>query len=129
MSPFRALVAEDNQVTSAVIARQLRKLGGDVTAALDGRAALDAAIATPFDLVFSDEQMPRMNGRAFCRALRELPAHGHTPVVFCTAKGFELDHELLKSELGVAAVLIKPFSPSALSDLAASLLEGTPAAG
>ncbi|MEM7811942.1 MAG: response regulator [Planctomycetota bacterium] len=115
MSRPRVLVAEDNRVTAAVIERQLVRLGCDVVAVRNGEAALAAAEADRFDLILSDEQMPRMNGREFCAAARRLPQHADTPIIFCTAKAFEIDHDALRAELGVAEILIKPFSPMSLA--------------
>jgi CheY-like chemotaxis protein len=81
---------------------------------LRGVAVDDPAIAlkllehNAFDLVFSDLDMPGLNGAELCQQLHALPLNRHTPVVFVTAlKHFETH---AKSALGEGADLIaRPF--------------------
>jgi CheY-like chemotaxis protein len=74
-----------------------------------------------FDLVFSDEQMPEMNGLEFCRLFRQMEAGRDVPIVLLTAKKLELDAREISQELGINEVLGKPFSPRAVSRLAVEL--------
>jgi CheY-like chemotaxis protein len=60
-------------------------LGCTVDVAADGDEALARARDTVYDLILLDVQMPRLDGLSAARAMRALPAHGHTPVVALTA--------------------------------------------
>ncbi|MEO1497064.1 MAG: response regulator [Planctomycetota bacterium] len=116
-----ALVAEDNSALLRVIAFTLRKEGFVVTTASNGEAAWDVARSDTFDLIVTDYQMPRLNGLELVDRLREDERFATTPVVLLTAKGLELDADRLREEYGVAAVLIKPFSPTELGQLVSRL--------
>ncbi len=67
---LRILVAEDNPVNQRVALFMLKKLGYTAELAIDGVAALEAALRTPFDIILLDHQMPRMDGTEVARALR-----------------------------------------------------------
>jgi len=92
--PLRVLIAEDNLINQKIAARLLEKAGHCVTVAADGREALAAWRAHPFDLVLMDIQMPNLNGFECTAAIRavEETNGGHTPIVALTAhavQGYE----------------------------------------
>lgn len=105
------LIAEDNSVTLDLLQFNLERAGFTVATADNGTQAYEAAKEQPFDLILTDFQMPGMDGGQFCRRLRELPLHSQTPVILCSAKGFEFNKEQLRSECGVTVFVNKPFSP------------------
>ena len=108
------LIVEDNLAMCRVIQVILEKAGHGVTCAYDGEAGWQAALDNCFDLVITDQQMPRMTGIELCRKLRTHDKYVHTPVLMLTAKGHELDMAILKQELGIAEIFAKPFSPSTI---------------
>jgi len=110
----RILVAEDNLALSQVVCFNLQQAGFQVTAAGNGREALEFLNAGHHDLVITDHQMPEMTGWDLCVEMRKMAAHVQTPVIFLTAKKLELDLGQLKGEFGVVATFAKPFSPSEL---------------
>lgn len=73
-TPRLALVVDDEAMVRQVTARMLEKLGFTVLEADDGIAALDvlADLDRPIDLVMLDLTMPRLDGVATLRRLREL---------------------------------------------------------
>ncbi len=68
---FRVLLAEDNEISSEVIAALLKQMGCKVTSAENGAKAVEIAHVKNFDLIFMDCQMPELDGFAAARKIRE----------------------------------------------------------
>ncbi|MDB5451708.1 MAG: hybrid sensor histidine kinase/response regulator, partial [Caulobacteraceae bacterium] len=58
----RVLLAEDHPTNRKVVELILGSVGVDLTVVENGQEAVDAAAATPFDLILMDMQMPVMDG-------------------------------------------------------------------
>lgn len=69
----------------------------------------------PFDLVITDYRMPGLDGSRLLRALRALPAHDATPVVFVTAMPLDSVLSTLTGATHMTA-LRKPISLASLRD-------------
>jgi CheY-like chemotaxis protein len=121
----KVLIAEDNIALANILKFNLERAGLCVTVAHTGLAAIEAVARCSFDLVITDYQMPGANGEQVCQAVRASARGGQTALVLCTAKCYELDDQRLKDEFGLAAVLVKPFSPLAVIRLVKELI--TPA--
>ncbi len=80
LAPARILVVEDNVVNQEVVRAMLERLGGTVTVADSGLAALNLLCQCEFDLVFMDCQMPEMDGFEAVARFRH-GAHGKFPFV------------------------------------------------
>lgn len=111
----RILVAEDDLALASVVRFNLEEAGFEVDAARNGREAALLLDQKDFDLVVTDYQMPKMNGRELCLWMRQQAWCADTPVVLLTAKGLELDLARLREELRVVEVFSKPFSPRQLT--------------
>src|SRR5947207_1880119 len=88
-----------------------RILGGsyEVLAVPDGRAALEAALSAPPDLVLSDVMMPGLDGFGLLKALRADERTRQLPVILLSARaGEEASVEGL--DAGADDYLVKPFS-------------------
>ena len=71
IEPMRVLLAEDSEANQEVAIRILEKLGCEVFLAVDGNQTLDLLRAGEFDCILMDCQMPRLDGYAATRAIRE----------------------------------------------------------
>ena len=117
MSPplSRILYVEDQQDIRLVAKMALEAVGGfTVIACASGQEALNSAPAAMADLLLLDIMMPGMDGPSTLKALRELPATAHTPVIFMTAKVQTAEVAQFMG-LGALQVIPKPFDPMELS--------------
>jgi CheY-like chemotaxis protein len=105
-APRRVLVVEDDGLIRESLIEALEDHGYQVTAAANGRDALDLLAAPPLpDLILLDLMMPVMDGRAFREEQRRDPALAAIPVVVLSAAS---DVVRAGAEMGVAGVLRKP---------------------
>lgn len=111
----RILYVEDEPDIRAVAQMALEAVGGfAVIVCASGQEALSAAPDARADLLLLDVMMPGIDGPRTLRALREIPATAHTPVIFMTAKVQAAEVALFKG-LGALDVIPKPFDPMELS--------------
>jgi CheY-like chemotaxis protein len=118
----RALIVDDNVALARVTQFALDGAGFDTCTAYNGRLAMEAAQASQFDIVITDQQMPEMTGVELCQLLRSQPNYANCPIILLTAKGLELELPRLREELGINATFAKPFSPSAIVKACQELL-------
>ena len=104
----RVIVADDNSDMRAYL-RELLASRYEVESVADGREALESARRAPPDLIVSDVMMPRMDGFALLRALREDPKLRDIPTILLSARAGE---EAVVEGLDAMAddYLVKPFS-------------------
>ena len=95
VSSLKILLAEDNAVNRKLATALLHKRGYVVSAAENGRDALDFLDHENFDLVLMDVQMPVMDGLEAIRRIRanELRTGSHLPIVALTAHAMKGDKE------------------------------------
>jgi CheY-like chemotaxis protein len=110
----RVLVVEDDPALRAVVRFSLQRAGFDVVAGANGSEGWRHLQKEAIDMVVSDQQMPLITGLELCGMMREDPRFALLPVVLLTGKGFELDAEQLRRDLGVSKLMSKPFSPREL---------------
>ena len=104
----RVLVVDDNADLREYITTLL-SAAYDVSAAVDGLAALEAVRAKLPDIVVSDVMMPRLDGFALVRELRADPATASLPVILLSARAGE-DAAVEGLDMGADDYLVKPFS-------------------
>jgi CheY-like chemotaxis protein len=91
-TPLRILLVEDNPVNQRVATRMLERMGHRVDLAANGRQALGALARKSYDLVFTDIQMPEMDGYELAAAVRGGEAPGvRLPIVAMTAHALKED--------------------------------------
>ena len=88
-SRLRVLVADDDEATGEVVRALLAALGCEPRLVSEGRAAVEAAGAEDWDLIFLDYNMPGLEGPDCARRIRELqsrrPGGRRTPLIMLSA--------------------------------------------
>jgi DNA-binding LytR/AlgR family response regulator len=104
-SPIAAFVAEDEPLACEALVAMIGRLPGwqVVGRAGDGRAALDACLQRPPDVLFTDIRMPVLGGLELVAALRAEGQRAH--VVFITAHDA---HAVAAFKLAAVDYLLKP---------------------
>ena len=108
------LAVDDSSTNRLIMSRMLQALGHQVETAASGEQAVEAAALRPFDLILMDVHMPGIGGVEAARRIRALPASsGAGPIVPVTADASSADEDSYRLA-GMAGVLAKPFSATAL---------------
>jgi DNA-binding response OmpR family regulator len=117
----RILVVEDEPMVAEVVERYLRRDGHDVTLAFDGQSGVEQFEQHGADLVLLDLMLPRLDGTAACRRIRE---RSDVPIIMLTARGEESDR-LRGLDLGADDYVTKPFSPREVAARVRAVLRRT----
>ena len=107
------LVVEDEPALAEAVGGALAEAGFRVDRATDGQAALERVRGRRYDLVICDLKMPRLDGRAFYRAVAATMPGLSRRIVFVTGGVLAADAEAFLEESG-CRWLRKPYR---LSDL------------
>ena len=122
MEDIKILVVDDEQRMRKLVRDFLVKKGFQELEASNGEEAIDVFFSEKnIELVILDVMMPKMDGWAVCREIRQ---YSQVPIVMLTAKSGEKD-ELLGFELGVDEYISKPFSPKVLVARVEAILRRT----
>jgi two-component system KDP operon response regulator KdpE len=119
------MLIEDEVDIRLALTRALTEHGHGVRALGTGMAGLQAAMATPPDLVLLDLGLPDVDGRQVLRMLRAISA---VPVIVITARDDEPEIiDLL--DAGADDYLVKPFGPDQLNARIRAVLRRGASAG
>ncbi|WP_031483201.1 PAS domain S-box protein [Maridesulfovibrio frigidus] len=106
----RALLVDDNYLNQQVAYFMLKKFGLNVVVVDNGRKALEALWADPYDIVFMDIQMPEMDGLTATRIIRSDEQYKDLPIIAMTAHAMQGDRKKSLAA-GMNDHITKPISP------------------
>jgi len=103
------LVVEDNEVNQKLVSYVLKKVGGTVDIAHNGRMAIDLleSKSNRYDLIIMDIQMPVMDGYEATEYIR-MVLQLKTPIIAMTATALKGDQERAE-QVGMNEFMLKPF--------------------
>lgn len=113
MSKRKALVCDDGELNRTAAKSFLGIMGFDVTTAEDGLIGWETLQRESFDLVFSDVEMPNMNGFELLAKIKSDSRFSSTPVIICTTLGSP-EHLEKTKKLGASFHIVKPFKRDAM---------------
>lgn len=121
LDKMEIMVVDDEPKQRRGLAAMVRSLRPDyrICEAKNGKEALELATNRPIDVVFTDIQMPVMNGLEFAEALSGCGRK--EPKVIFVSVYHEFGYAQKAIRLGAKDYLVKPVSPEALEDVIATL--------
>ena len=108
---MKVLIVEDEPLLREGLADLLKGAGHSVETVADGLSGLSRGIDPAFDLILLDLMLPKLDGIAVCKQIRELrPA---VPILMLTARGSE-EEKVQGFQAGADDYLTKPFGTQEL---------------
>ncbi|MDF2693956.1 MAG: two-component response regulator [Labilithrix sp.] len=107
MAKKKILLVDADPRSMRVVEVSLRKAGYNVACVEDGQAALDVVEAQLPDLVICDTKLPKLDGYALVRRLKDRIEHASIPVIFLASQR-SVEDKIRGLELGVEDYLTKP---------------------
>jgi two-component system chemotaxis response regulator CheY len=124
MKPLNCLIVDDSSVMRRMVRRTMELSEvplGQVHEANNGREALDLLATTTVDVLFTDINMPVMNGTDLLRALAKQPDSVRARVVISTDGSEARRAEVVG--LNVDWYLEKPLRPEVMRDVLSKVAE------
>ncbi len=107
------LLIDDSLSIRKFVGRMLENAGYQVDTAVDGEDGLRKASAHSYRLIFTDLEMPKLNGLEVIQALRSRPQTQQTPVVVMTTRAGD-KHRQMALNIGASSYIAKPVEERAL---------------
>ena len=110
------LAVDDSASMRQIVSFTLKNAGYNVVEAVDGQDALEKSGSRDFDLVLTDQNMPRLDGIGLTKKLRDNPQFKTTPILILTT---ESSDQMKQAGRGAGATgwLVKPFDPAKLIEV------------
>lgn len=106
---MQVMIADDDQITRAVLRTILQDAGHEVCAEADsGMAVLDQCNRQALDVLFLDINMPAMNGFEVLQQLRSVNPNLHVIMISASST---LENVRTAAKFGVNGFVVKPFTP------------------
>ncbi len=110
------LAVDDSASMRQMVSFTLKNAGYDVVEAVDGQDALEKARSRRFDLVLTDQNMPRLDGIGLTKQLRTDPNFKATPILILTTESSD-EMKQAGRAAGATGWLVKPFDPTKLIEV------------
>jgi two-component system chemotaxis response regulator CheY len=121
VSPPRILIVEDSALVRLYYRDVLENAGFEIDQAMNGLEAMEKALASRFDLLIVDVNMPKMDGFSFLRELRRSESDAAVlPALVITTEAGSEDLREARSA-GANYYLVKPVSKDDLRNHVAVL--------
>lgn len=117
----KILSVDDSRVIRELMKTILESQGHEVLTAEDGMEAMKTARLEQFDMVFTDINMPKMNGISFMAKLRTLPGYENVPIIMLTTETGEFKKEKAR-EYGANGWLAKPLTEERVLNAVARMI-------
>lgn len=120
---LNVMIVDDSSVMRKILERSLRQASlseiGEVIEASDGGEAMEKLAENRVQVIFSDIDMPKVNGLDFLRNLKSSP-HKDLPVVMVSTEGAEKT-VMEAISLGAKGFIRKPFTPTQMEAVLAKI--------
>lgn len=110
------LAVDDSASIRQMVSFTLKSAGYDIVEASDGMEGLEKARTKIFNLILTDQNMPRMDGLTLTKSLRAMPQYASTPILMLTTES----SDTMKAQgraAGATGWLVKPFDPQKLIEV------------
>ena len=122
MSTYKVLVVEDSPTMRQLIIFALKRIRGlSIVEAGDGVDGLKKLSSDKFDLIFTDINMPIMDGLKLVSLARNDPGYKTVPIVIITTEGASEDRERALA-IGANDYITKPIQTVRIIEVARKLL-------
>lgn len=123
MADYNMLIVEDSPTMRQLISFALKRIRGvRIVEAGDGVDGLKKISSEKFDLIFTDINMPVMDGLKLISLVREEANHKGVPIVVITTEGAQEDRQRALA-LGANDYITKPIQPNRILEVAKQLLK------
>ncbi|MDX9993802.1 MAG: response regulator [Rhodocyclaceae bacterium] len=110
------LAIDDSASIRQMVGFTLKSSGYEVVEAVDGMDGLDKAKGKTFNLILTDQNMPRMDGLTLIKTLRGLPQYKTVPILMLTTESSDAMKQQGRAA-GATGWLVKPFDPQKLVEV------------
>ena len=123
---YTILLVDDSETIRMALERAIGMTDlvvDEIVQAANGREALEKLGEKWVDIVFTDINMPEMNGIVLVEEIKKNPEYAQLPVVVVSTEGSSQRIEEL-TQKGIAGYLRKPFTPERIRDMVLLTLGG-----
>ncbi len=127
---YKILLADDNPVNLDLTARLLKKRGHEISTAENGQEAVDRFLASAFDVILMDLEMPVMSGIEAARQIRakekasSIDTPAYTPIIAMTAHDEETERTACLV-VGMDGFITKPIDIKTIHQTIQEIIEST----
>ena len=120
---MKILVVDDSEAMRRILTNTLGKLGyDDTTVAENGQEALTLLKSGEFEFVFTDWNMPVMDGLTLVKNIRGMDGMDKVPIIMVTTEAAK-DDILEAIKAGVSNYVVKPFTVDTIKEKLDATLE------